>query len=188
MQFLSVVSTETVKVIKILHHARQGRMYPGPWFNIKMTSYQYRKSHCGDKTILRPSYLHNGISYTGEMTSLYWIRALHGSLSCQVISSITSDGIDLVLWEYWGHAPELLVCKLWVDIHSQTKQWHFNKGQILSQKNYIHIWIMLSLSRNSDRIASAHRALSFIILVHCKLIASNTAAHRYVMVSYPHVC
>ena len=48
----------------------------GGWFNIKMTSYQYRKSHCGDKTILRPSYLHNGISYTGKMTSLYWIRAL----------------------------------------------------------------------------------------------------------------
>ena len=41
---------------------------PGGWFNIKMTSYQYRKSHCGDKKILRPSYLHNGIS-------LYWIRA-----------------------------------------------------------------------------------------------------------------
>ena len=47
---------------------------PGGWFNIKTTSYQYRKSHCGDKTILRPSYLHNGISYTGKMTSLYWIR------------------------------------------------------------------------------------------------------------------
>ena len=31
------------------------RVTPGPWFNIKMTSYQYRKSHCGDKTILRPS-------------------------------------------------------------------------------------------------------------------------------------
>ena len=40
-----------------------------------MSSYQYRKSHCGDKTILRPSYLHNGISYTGKMTSLYWIGA-----------------------------------------------------------------------------------------------------------------
>ena len=49
---------------------------PGPWFNIKMTSYQYRKSHCGDNTILRPSYLHNGISYTGKTASLYWIRAL----------------------------------------------------------------------------------------------------------------
>ena len=47
----------------------------GPQFNIKMTSYQYRKSHCGDNTILRPSYLHNGISYSGKMTSLYWIRA-----------------------------------------------------------------------------------------------------------------
>ena len=44
---------------------------PGPRFNIKMTSYQYRKSHCGDKTILPPSYLHNGISYTGKTTSLY---------------------------------------------------------------------------------------------------------------------
>ena len=46
---------------------------PGPWFNIKMSSYQYRKSHCGNKTILWPSYLHNGISYTGKTTSLYWI-------------------------------------------------------------------------------------------------------------------
>ena len=48
---------------------------PGPWFNIKMSSYQYRKSHCGDKTVVRSSYLHNGISYTGKMSSLYWIRA-----------------------------------------------------------------------------------------------------------------
>ena len=45
---------------------------PGPWFNIKMSSYQYRKSHCGDKTVVRSYYLHNGISYTGKMTSLYW--------------------------------------------------------------------------------------------------------------------
>ena len=48
---------------------------PGSWFNIKMPSYKYRKSHCVDKTILRPSYLHNRISYTGKMASLYWIRA-----------------------------------------------------------------------------------------------------------------
>ena len=36
----------------------------------------YRKFHCGDETILRPSYFHNGIAYTGKMTFLYWIRAL----------------------------------------------------------------------------------------------------------------
>ena len=51
---------------------------PRPWFNIKILSYQYRKSHCGDKTILRPSYLHKGISYTGKMASLYWNRAQKG--------------------------------------------------------------------------------------------------------------
>ena len=47
----------------------------GPRFHIKMSSYQYRKSHCGDKTVVRSSDLHNGISYTGKMTSLYGIGA-----------------------------------------------------------------------------------------------------------------
>ena len=36
---------------------------------------KYRKYHCGDKTILRPSYLRNGISFTGKMISLCWIRS-----------------------------------------------------------------------------------------------------------------
>ena len=54
---------------------------PGTWFNIKMSSYQYRKSHCGDKMVVRSSYLHNGISYTGKMTSLYWIRAQVSSVN-----------------------------------------------------------------------------------------------------------
>ena len=61
--------------------ARDGRpvlcaAWPGPWFNMKMSSYQYRKSHCGDKTVVRSSYLHNGISYTGKITSLYWFGPL----------------------------------------------------------------------------------------------------------------
>ena len=59
------------------NHDMLSKWCPGPWFNIKMSSYKYRKCHCGDKTILRPSYLHNGISYTGKMISLYWIRALY---------------------------------------------------------------------------------------------------------------
>ena len=48
----------------------------GPRFNIKISSCQYRKSHCGDKTVVRSSYLHNGISYTAKIY-LYWIRALY---------------------------------------------------------------------------------------------------------------
>ena len=43
--------------------------------NIKMSSYQDMIPHCGDKTILRPSHLLNGISYAGKTTSLYWIGA-----------------------------------------------------------------------------------------------------------------
>ena len=69
-----------VKPRTVRLHVWKMRRKPGPWFNIKMSSYQYRKSYCGDKTILRPSHLHNGISYTGKTTSLYWIRALDMSV------------------------------------------------------------------------------------------------------------
>ena len=44
------------------------------WFNINMPSCQYRKFHCGDKMISWLSYLHNGFSYTGTRTYLYWIK------------------------------------------------------------------------------------------------------------------
>ena len=47
----------------------------GPWFNIKM-SYRYRKSHCGDKTVVRSYYLHDGISYTDKTSYWYWIGLL----------------------------------------------------------------------------------------------------------------
>ena len=53
---------------------------PGPWFSIKMASYQCRKSHCGDKTVVRPSYLHNGISYTGKMA--FYIESGPRNLVC----------------------------------------------------------------------------------------------------------
>ena len=63
------------KFDKFEHHINTYLIQSGGWFNKNMSYYQYRKSHCGDKTILRPSYLHYGISYTGKMTTLYWIRA-----------------------------------------------------------------------------------------------------------------
>ena len=48
-----------------------------PHFNTKMLSFQHKKFHCGDKTILQPSYLHNRIFSTGKMILfLYWIKAL----------------------------------------------------------------------------------------------------------------
>ena len=68
LNLLTAAQSQTGNLTRVLK-------WSGPRFNVKISSYQYRKSHCGDKTILRPSYLHNGISYTGKTTSLYWIRA-----------------------------------------------------------------------------------------------------------------
>ena len=51
-----------------------------------------KKCHFGDKPILRPSYLHNGISYTGKAASSYWIGA----------RGVISHGIDLFIPEYSG--------------------------------------------------------------------------------------
>ena len=69
---------------------------PGGWFNIKMSSYQYRKSHRGDKTVVRSSYLHNGNSCIGKTTSLYWTSALF-----------------LIRWKwvgYWSKNNGLMFC------------------------------------------------------------------------------
>ena len=49
------------------------------------TSYQYRKVHCGDKTVVRSSYLHSGNSYTGKMSCLHWIRAMVSLFSSHVV-------------------------------------------------------------------------------------------------------
>ena len=68
----------TTRVVWLSTEVNAYAWKPGDRINIKVSSYhQYRNFHCGDKTILRPSYLHNEISYTDKMTSLYWIRAQH---------------------------------------------------------------------------------------------------------------
>ena len=46
-----------------------------PYQMLSISDIQGANSIKRDKTIIRPSYLHNGISYTGKMTSLYWIGA-----------------------------------------------------------------------------------------------------------------
>ena len=53
-------------IVTVPGHSLNQEIQPGPWFNMnKNLSYQYRKSHCWrDRTIVRSSYLHNGISYT----------------------------------------------------------------------------------------------------------------------------
>ena len=47
-------------------------VYFGVRLDMKITSYKHKKSHCADKTVTRPCYLHNRIFYTSETVSLYW--------------------------------------------------------------------------------------------------------------------
>ena len=52
------------------------------------------KSHCGDKTVERSSYLHNGIFYTGKMASffLYKTLFLRNYIRLHTTSSYQIDG------------------------------------------------------------------------------------------------
>ena len=84
-----------IKLWDVITHPCLTQKSSGPRFNINMTSCQFRKSHCGDKTILRPSYLHNGISHTGKTTSLYWIRAL---VNISEVKAWKGNYISLLLW------------------------------------------------------------------------------------------
>ena len=67
-------------------------MVPGPQFIIKMISYQYM--------ILRPSYLHNGISYidihTGKTIYIYWIgtQGICSYYVCIHVYSFAQEYVD----------------------------------------------------------------------------------------------
>ena len=98
-----------------------------------MTSYQYRKSHCGDKTVVRSSYLHNGISYTGKMSSLYWI----GALIVKEVDSFYSIPQIRVIMRFGGSTfnylikeiPKILdIIKYYATLYRQS--WHLWKCHI----------------------------------------------------------
>ena len=63
----------------------------------KMSSDQYRNSHCGDKTILRSSYFHSGISYNGKIFILNQVPDLHDSRTCEPSLSCWHHGSHLAM-------------------------------------------------------------------------------------------
>ena len=93
-----------------------GYWRPGLRFTMKMTSYQYRKSHCGDKTILRPSYLHNGISYTS-----YVVMEFIGSFSFQ--GRISTIYVALSCWKMEENWNMLVWCVKKPPKKQNTQTW-----------------------------------------------------------------
>ena len=75
---------------------------PDCWLNIRMLSYQCRKSYFGDlyKEILWLSYIHNGNSYTDKTASLYWIGTLmiFPGLSCPSPQNLSQAPVPVTLF------------------------------------------------------------------------------------------
>ena len=99
---------------------------------MKMASYQYMKSHCGDKTGVISYYLHNGISYTGKMTYLNWInpRCWFSSLNCQRVNFLITSEVLWYLAKYrrlfeWRQGLELIR-------HHVSLRWRHNDSDGVS--------------------------------------------------------
>ena len=147
---------------------------PGPWFNLKMSSYQCRKSHCGDKTVVRSSYLNNGISYTGKMTSLYWIRAQdiieHGYyLQCGrfVLSSYKGRGIitmKKIFFTFWY---------VWVWLNKSRLSNYPRIVEFLRHQEFEieHTWMPVFSKPRKSRPQSYHYVLQVIHYMHFMSIA-----------------
>ena len=119
---------------EFLHQMKklQEKWWSGSWFNMKMSSYQYRKSHCGDKTVVRSSYLHNGISYTGNMPSLYWINPLvyMAPVNLVIIGSGNGLSISPAPSHYLNQCRLIANLNLWKKVKSwlQFKLFHRRKS------------------------------------------------------------
>ena len=114
-------------------------MSSGGRININMSCYQYRKSQCGDKTILRPSYLHNGVSYTDKMTYLYWVRALVNVARPRRWLAITRANVNSVLYRHIASLSH----NEYITVH--LSHWNRNKMAIL----FDHIFKCIFLEENT---------------------------------------
>ena len=91
----------------------------GPDFNIKMSSYQYGKSHYEDQTSLRPSYLHNG-------NSLLVSRHFVLNLGPRSDRKFTVSG----KWNYWND-----VCLTWCRQES-----HVAGVRLITEVGWLNWW------------------------------------------------
>ena len=110
-------------------------LWPGAWFNIKMPSYQYRKSHCGDKTVVDhlistmgipiPVRQHIYIESAPRGPAPFINSQYHGcwwpgNMRSQDMSSL---GIDLVICI---HLNLTLLCCTWIGYISSDFKCHIS--------------------------------------------------------------
>ena len=108
---------------------REGNKWADSIYRCRLTSTD-RISHCGDQTLLRPSCLYDGISYTGKTTSLNWIRAqiplqiasnaenISLSWRSHVVQLVQATVVDVCGW-FVSNWTELAFCLSVQRVHSE---------------------------------------------------------------------
>ena len=129
-------------------------MRSGGWFNIKMPSYEYRKSHCGDKTILRPSYLKK----MGFPVQVRWYLYIEsGPCSAKTITVHNPNLHSILPWllgqhdcGVFGWCMAVLSPEVTFHIHLRIR-YYCNPNHLVSStlelfwKAMVNIWIKLYL-------------------------------------------
>ena len=154
-----------------------------------MLSYQYRKSHYGDKMAVRSSYLYNGNSYAGKRTSLHWFSPLvrhkcieeHGHHCFKFVIGIdTNIEVIVVSFTTWEahHSPRAkpevcgellrsLMRQQWPNLRYQFLFYH-NETKLMMNKQILSIWMLKFVPKLSLVTAWLH----VHILGSCDLIVS----------------
>ena len=102
----------------------------GLWFNMMMLSYQYRKYHYGDKTVIRLSYLRNGIFYNGRVASLHGISP-H--------SILNQPRTEIYQWEKWPYHFQSKLTHLSLDKMAAISQMIFS-DEFVWMKSFV-FWL-----------------------------------------------
>ena len=127
-----------------------------------MTSYQYRKSHFGDNTILRPSYLHNGISYGSKMSYLYWIRVQNA----------------FFIWCQWSNIILLLLMIITITIFICRRRHHHRMCRVFYWHYFLttfcrwyntHWWHNYGIHGN-DRLKYVMACIGDYVKWHCTVL------------------
>ena len=115
---------------------------------IQYIPYQYRKSHYGDKKVVKSSYINNGNSYKSKTTYLYWIKPLGAGRDSK---SVFTEGVHVFIIT-WTRGLDgmaiftsirwylLFVCRFHIAMPSRNS--HYKKQTVVtrSHSGYPYTW------------------------------------------------
>ena len=135
---------------------RSGRS--GPWFNIKMPSYQYRKFHWGYKTIIRSScLLHQGIRDKRRVSEIDLSQPRHETAFWwRHNGPVTSQLTDPIKWP--NYPLELIGIYVHINTHNKESLTQicrrFANVQFCLILLYVYIYMVWVLMEGMPHFAS----------------------------------